>query len=322
MTNHTPTDIEVQAAAHALRQLVKALSDSKFSYQKIIYAVGEKSGWTLSALKQFARGHTPKRLSQKHSILANVVQYEILMQRGFLAKQPENAEHLRVIQENLINGDHTARLQAEQLTREIGNTFQRLRKSGRNTTWPQPLALVRYDWTHENLIIMLVKIRSSAAGISFTMQIEGRHENRRVIVGDILTAAGNTSFSGLAYNVMSQMDSDEFFRLDMFDKDVRTKVINPMEIGLECFTLSQAEVTAPFAPVTFQGLDSRGHSVSGVGMIVSPDRFNAFNINPDGRTAVIHANQNSALTELMEKFGAQTIAPASPGNMRSRSASR
>jgi hypothetical protein len=290
-------------ASRALRMLLKELAQAGTSYAEIAQATDPAHGWSANAIKQLvyrdgAIRRTPrvaalalalKKVSERRMPLSGIESENIALIEFFAGGAPDPTEF------DLLN-----------TSKMLGQRFQSIRRASASFDYPRRQAFVRFDWSGERIITVLVDADKSREGYVFSMKITGRTGMRRIVVGDILSTFRNTYFSGLAYQLNEEISQDEFVSLNALNLQAVHRLVAPNELGLECFSIDNSLLHLKEIPVNFQGLDGRGGPISGVGAVIRESLFPKYNICTETFSAVECGHNNGALFRLLESFGART----------------
>ena len=306
---------EPPSEGEAVRHLIKRLSANGVSYRRLAESVDPQWGWTEAAIKQLVTRGGTLRPNSKNAALVRTVRK---LSRQLVAETPQHQieELLDLIDVAGSFGGvemKSTREDINSMTRFIGRRFQKIRRTSAEFEWPARSAFVRWDWQRRRLVTILVDTRVGDDGVVFAMKISG-NESRRIVVGDVLTTARNTYFSGLAYEISAELDDEAFSRINAFDIDELRENTGPNEIGLECFTVSNNYLHQRTTTVTFQGLDGRGNPISGLGELIKAPAFTAFNIGENGWSVAECSKSNAQLTAKLREAGDITVGPTTIGD--------
>lgn len=292
-------------ASMALRSLLRSCSSMGISYSDILTSSGLEGQWTNASLKQLVYRDGAIRKSEKVSALALAVSN--LIKRKLDEVGAQNRFKLEIQDIEYFIEDTASAVNVSMASKYIGNRFQSIRRASAGFGYPSKQAFVRYDWTEERFIIVLVTVLRGDNGSVFSMKITGRDGVRRVVLGDILSTVRNTYYSGLAYQVNDDIGQEEFIRLDVFNIDTLFEVVDSNEIGKECIGLNNESIHKRESSVTFHGLDGRGAPICGVGALIRESAFKKYNIPEDTFSSVSCTSCIPELQDLMEKSGSRTL---------------
>lgn len=300
-----------RSASFALRAILRHLAENGITYSSISSQTDQEHDWNSNAIKQLV--HRSSLIRKSHKI-KNLTEVAVNIAEGLSEADCSYFNREKLIESAqffVSNKSQDSHLDLSQCSRVIGQRFQSIRRASANFEFPARQAFVRFDWEGKRLITVLVSAQRGDDGYVFTMKITGRSGNRRVVVGDIQSTIRNTYFSGLAYEVNSDIAHRDFLEFNAFDLDVvRKGIAAPNEIGLECLTISNQFLHLRSLPVSFHGLDGLGNPTSGIGALIRPSLFEYYEISEDTFSAVECSNQNQKLHRLMIEFKAITASPS------------
>lgn len=309
-SNSKKDDVE---ASNSLREVIRSLSKQGITYARLADRTDPDFGWSANAIKQLIqRKDANIRRSRKNNALIDAV--EQVAKSDYVNLDPELEQSI-VRAKGIYLDDVVAKSEASKVklqSFEKGNAamrgFQKAKLASAFYEPPKRAAFVRWDAAMEKIITVLIDTRKGSDGHRFTMKLsDGR--GGRIVVGDILYTVRNTYYSGLAHEVAAELDYPSFYKLNAFDPTSVDRVTGPNEIGMECFTIANEFLHRRVAPVTFQGLDSRGGPISGLGILVKSTAFDSLGIEGDYLSRKGSHEESAQLIEAMSKFGAVSVSP-------------
>lgn len=303
--NIMPDDAR-QRASQTLRSMLIYLAEHGLTYRSIAERTNPAHGWNANSIKQLAHRHSATRPTEKTSDLVRVVRDALTSSEFYRADESTvgSIKNLDYFESGHIDNSE---IESSKVSKIIGNRFQKIRKRSASFTFPPSQAFIRFDWEKKRLITVMVNSIHGENGYLFSMKITGRIGNRRVIIGDILYTVKNTYYSGLGYEVNSDIDDNDFLEFNAFDIDEISYLCAPNEIGLECFTVQNDFLYRKELSVSFHGLDGRGNPISGIGALIRPSLFKKYGISKNSFSSVECSNHRPELNQLMKSFGATTL---------------
>lgn len=286
----------------ALRQVLKRLNEAGISYSRIARLTDAEFEWKSNAIRQLLRRDGVIRATPRIAALVKAVSGPEF--RSMLTgKDVEDA--LQAL--SFFMSDVSLEATTKETSGKIGARFQKIRKASAGFDYPERQAFIRFDWAGKRLITVLVDSKYGSDGYIFSMKITGRTNNRRIVIGDILSTVKNTYYSGLAYQVNEKINASEFFDLNAFDFSEIERHTGKNEIGLECFTIDNSHLHLKEIPVPFHGLDGRGSPISGIGILIRQSVFSKYRISEASFSSVECGKDNEGLLGLMESVNGKTL---------------
>lgn len=287
--------LEIRSAIRDLKQVVRIASKEGYSYGQMSSDMGSSSGWNANNLKQFvARGGDARDSRKIRQLAATIVDY-------FENKSLNDHDLPRVvrIKSRLVTVD-----QENDLNREIGTVFYKIRKQSASISLPSRFAFIRFGRENKKIITILIEVKWSDIGYSFVMKMSS---GKRVVIGDISHTIMNTYFNGLAFMVASSIGTEKFYELDVKDAVNRHQYLSSNPIGIETIAINNADLLQSSFTACFTGLDGSGKPVSGIGILVNEAEFEKFDIAETVFSSVECSDSNNKLKQILENNGASTV---------------
>lgn len=286
-----------------IRDAARALSHAGVTYDEICAGINPRHNWNSKALKQFASRSGNIRLNSKS--IALIERLDSLDDKLKIL-DAETKAGLK----SMSRRSHSEPILNERAVHGNDRIFQKARSGSSELDINSQLAFIRKGRSDDKAIVIRVDTLPSADGYSFTMKIFGDQNKRRIVTGNVLRTTMNTYFMGAAFMVKHNVTDDVLFDLDAFDKTEFKEAVSETIIGIETICVSNSQVANQVNAAFFSGLDGDGNPIAGIGIMITQDRFDDFQVDRGLFSSVSCVKLSKSLNNALNHFSSQTLAPS------------